>query len=204
MGVTGFKQSDFDAFYIDGLSERMEAIQTRIQPKFKEIGDELTTYISASLGNEMFLHIAKHARRSKYPPESTWLAISENKRGYKKHPHFQLGLFEDHLFIWFALIYEAPNKAEIAKEFLTDYDDLKSLPSDFVISLDHTKNESFPVSDLTQSNLERFRDVKKAEFLIGKHITPDSDLLNDSDKFVDFTKDTLDKLLPFYQKALSV
>ncbi|MFB5932603.1 MULTISPECIES: DUF1054 family protein [Bacillaceae] len=30
-------------------------------------------------------------------------------------PHFQIGLWETHMFIWYAVIYEAPNKMEIGK-----------------------------------------------------------------------------------------
>ncbi|WP_143522844.1 DUF1054 family protein, partial [Pseudomonas sp. 2822-15] len=87
--------------------------------------EELAQQLSMSLGNEMFLHIAKHARRSVNPPNDTWLAICHNKRGYKKHPHFQVGLFDDHVFIWLAFIYELPNKQNIAQKFLNNMDELK-------------------------------------------------------------------------------
>src|SRR5690606_32833899 len=139
MNLQGFQHKDFETFLINGLDERMEAIRDRIQPKFKEIGTELVDHLSTKLGNEMFLHIAKHARRTVNPPKDTWLAIANNKRGYKKHPHFQLGLFDDHLFIWLAYIYELPNKENIAQKFIDQFNDLKQLPGDFVISLDHTK-----------------------------------------------------------------
>lgn len=58
MSIRGFVKSDFDTFQIDGLDARMEAIQNRIQPKFKEIGQELVEYLSTQLGNEVYLHIA--------------------------------------------------------------------------------------------------------------------------------------------------
>ena len=64
MDLQGFTKKDFKTFEIDGLAERMDAIQKRIQPKFAEIGTELVDYLSAQLGNEVFLHIAKHARRT--------------------------------------------------------------------------------------------------------------------------------------------
>ena len=67
MTFQGFEQKDFDTFAIDGLEKRMEAIQSRIQPKFKEIGSELVDYLSFKLGNEVYLHIAKHARSSEPP-----------------------------------------------------------------------------------------------------------------------------------------
>lgn len=202
MKFTGFNKEDFDTFLIDGLDARMEAIQTRIQPKFQEIGTELADDLSMKLGNEVYLHIAKHARRTVNPPNDTWLAICDNKRGYKKHPHFQVGLFDDRLFIWLALIYELPNKGKIAEAFIEQFDVIKSLPEDFVISLDHMKKDSIPLSDLDYSHLERFRDVKKAEFLIGRNLDKDDARIKDGEKLLDTVKSTYDDLIPLYQLAL--
>ena len=202
MNFNGFEQKDFDTFLIDGLAARMEAIQTRIQPKFQDIGTELTSDLSMKLGNEVYLHIARHARRTVNPPNDTWLAIADNKRGYKQHPHFQVGLFDDHLFIWLALIYELPNKQNIAKAFLQNYDAIKQLPQDFVVSLDHMKKDSIPLDELKETHLERFRDVKKAEFLIGRHLDTDDDLVRDGNKLVQTIKDTYEELIPLYQLAM--
>ncbi|MBM7572234.1 YktB family protein [Aquibacillus albus] len=203
MAFDGFTKQDFETFMIDGLDERMEAIRERIQPKFQDIGTDLAEYLSMKLGNEMYLHIAKHARRSVNPPKDTWLAIANNKRGYKKHPHFQVGLFDDHVFIWLALIYELPNKSVIAKQLLEEYEALKKLPEDFVVSLDHTKKDSIPITELSQTNIERFRDVKKAEFLVGKHVAASDSMLEDGQAFLSFTKETIDQLIPYYQLALN-
>ncbi|MBS4209364.1 DUF1054 domain-containing protein [Bacillus sp. FJAT-50079] len=203
MQFNGFTQSDFDTFQINGLEKRMQAIQESIQPKFRMIGNILADDLSAQLGNEMFLHIARHARRTVNPPQDTWLAICNNKRGYKQHPHFQVGLFDDHLFIWLAFIYELPGKAEIAKTFLHHIDLLEStIPSDFVVSLDHMKKDAVAIKDLdVQKALERFRDVKKAEFLIGKHISPSDPVLKDGDQLINLIKETFETLIPIYQLA---
>ncbi|WP_461179828.1 YktB family protein [Virgibacillus ainsalahensis] len=202
MTFKGFTKKDFDTFSITGLEGRMEAIQTRIQPKFQEIGTELVDYLSAQLGNEVYLHIAKHARRTVNPPNDTWLAIADNKRGYKKHPHFQIGLFDDHVFIWLALIYELDHKKKIAETFINSFDEMKQLPDNFVISLDHMKKGSIKLEELQLKDVERFRDVKKCEFLIGRHITEGDPLLEDGNKFIETVKETYDRLIPFYQKAL--
>ncbi len=199
MTFNGFSRKDFETFHIDGLDERMEGIRSNIQPKFQALGSELVPYLSSKLGDEMYLHIAKHARRSVNPPKDTWLAISENKRGYKKHPHFQVGLFDDHLFIWLAFIYELPNKQEIAKELLSHFDTFNSLSEDFVISLDHMKKDAFPIKELEEKDLERFRDVKKAEFLIGKHLPIDNELLSNGDDLLSFIENTYEELIPFYK-----
>ena len=204
MNISGFEKRDFSVFGIDGLSERMEGIQTRIQPKFKQLGSELVDDLSAHLGNEVYLHIAKHARRTVNPPQDTWLAIADNKRGYKKHPHFQVGLFDDHLFIWLAFIYELDGKESIAKEFIANFDQLKQLPNDFVVSLDHMKKGSLDIEDLEMKHLERFRDVKKAELLLGRHLDKNNPNVQNGEKLLSIIKDTFHTLIPFYQKALQV
>lgn len=203
MQFNGFSEEDFQSFLIDGLDERMEAIRERIQPKFKAIGNELVDDLTLLLGKEMYLHIAKHARRTKNPPNDTWLAISDNKRGYKAHPHFQVGLFDDHVFIWLAYIYDLPNKGKIAQNFLDNIENFKDkVPDDFDISLDHTKknSDSFKEIDLSAS-LKRFRDVKKGEFLIGRKLQADDPILKNGDEFLKLAKDTYEKLIPLYRMS---
>lgn len=204
MKFNGFNQDDFSVFKIDGLEKRMEAIQKQIQPKFKELGTELVEDLSTYLGNEVFLHIAKHARRTVNPPQDTWLAIADNKRGYKKHPHFQVGLFDDHMFFWLAFIYELDGKEKIADMFLNNYDKLKTLPTEFSVSLDHTKKDYIPIKDLTIEHLNRFKNVKKGEFLIGQHMTADDSRVHDGSELLNIIKNTFHILIPFYQKSLRV
>ncbi|AYV65879.1 DUF1054 domain-containing protein [Niallia circulans] len=204
MAFTGFTQKDFDTFTIDGLDARMEAIQERIQPKFREIGTQLTEELSGKLGMEMFLHIAKHARRTVNPPKDTWLAIASNKRGYKQHPHFQVGLFDDHVFIWLAYIYELPKKKEIAEGFLANYEILQStLPQDYVLSMDHMKKEAVKIGETNlEAALTRFRDVKKAEFLVGQKIAAGDSILSNGEELLALIEKTYDTLLPIYKLSL--
>ncbi|WP_077300474.1 YktB family protein [Virgibacillus pantothenticus] len=202
MTFNGFEKTDFDTFYIDGLENRMKAIQTRIQPKFQEVGNELVDHLAAQLGNEMFLHIAKHARRTVNPPKDTWLAVANNKRGYKKHPHFQVGVFDDHVFVWLALIYELDHKSAIAQTFLDHFEQLKQLPESFVFSLDHTKKDAKPLQELDRQDLERLRDVKKAEFLIGQHFAKEDERIYNGQYFLKELKATVEPLIPFYKLAL--
>ncbi|MCG7334204.1 DUF1054 domain-containing protein [Sporosarcina sp. ACRSM] len=203
MHFEGFVQNDFDTFKIEGLSERMEAIQNRIQPKFRAIGEPLTEDLAMMLGNEMHLHIARHARRTVNPPNDTWLAICNNKRGYKQHPHFQIGLYDDHLFIWLAFIYELPNKQKIASTFLDHMDDIvKIVPTDYVVSMDHMKKDKESMEEIDlHAALERFRNVKKAEFLIGRHIASNDPIVKDGKALYEIVKDTFETLLPLYTLA---
>ncbi|WP_042159990.1 DUF1054 domain-containing protein [Paenibacillus gorillae] len=204
----GFEQADFEVFHIEGLEERMAAIQDRIRPKFQIIGEGLTQELALHAGNEMFLHIAKHARRTVNPPKDTWMSICDNKRGYKAHPHFQLGLFDDHLFLWLALIYEVPNKKNIASAYLNQLDDvIAAVPESFEISLDHMKKESTPVASMSRDDwskaLVRFRDVQKAELLIGRHIPVGDPLLSDGKALLQIASETFETLMPLYRLARS-
>ncbi|WP_424765917.1 YktB family protein [Paenibacillus sp. sgz302251] len=205
-GLPGFTQADFNVFLLQGLEERMSAIQNQIQPKFRALGEQLSVDLSVHAGNEMHLHVARHARRKVNPPKDTWLAICSNKRGYKAHPHFQLGLFDDHLFLWLALIYEVPNKSGIAAAFLNQIDDvIAAVPGDYVLSLDHMKKDSTVVGEMSRKDwtdaLVRFRDVQKAELLIGRHVQAGDALLRDGDALLEFASSTYETLMPLYRMA---
>lgn len=207
MSFTGFTQHDFDTFAIEGLDGRMEAIRERIQPKFKALGDSLAQDLSLFAGTEMFLHIAKHLRRKINPPVDTWMAICPNKRGYKQVPHFQVGLFDDRVFIWLALIYELPNKSNIATTYMNQIDSIqKEIPADFVLSFDHMKKDVTPLADLDRSAwndaLIRFRDVKKVELLIGRNLHFQDPVLTKPDELESLIRSTFEKLIPLYQLAV--
>ncbi len=202
MNFQGFQKEDFNVFHIEGLNARMTAIQERIQPKFKEIGDLLVDDVSAMIGSEMFLHIARHARRTVNPPNDTWLAIAGNKRGYKKHPHFQIGLWDDHLFIWLAFIYELPDKVKIAENFIKHQNMIHELPEDYVISLDHMQKQATSLAKIDlDAALQRFRQVKKAEFLIGKQLVSKDPIIQNGDGLYHYIRATYDKLIPLYRLA---
>jgi len=77
---------DFNVFSIEGLEHRMNALQTKIQPKFQVIGEHISTYLSSRGTGEFFPHVAKHARRTVNPPNDSWVAFAAAKRGYKALP----------------------------------------------------------------------------------------------------------------------
>jgi uncharacterized protein YktB (UPF0637 family) len=205
MNFQGFTQEVFDTFHIEGLEPRMVAIKSRIQPKFKELGNDLLSYISALSGDEMYLHIAQHARRKVNAPVDTWMAFSSSKRGYKQLPHFQIGLFDDRVFLWLAFIYELPNKKAVAENFLKNIDEVTMIiPKDFSVSFDHMKKDVQTVGDLSKDDLKkaiiRFRDVKSTEILIGRNIMSNDPILYDGKMFIDEVQSTfqpLSELLKF-------
>ncbi|MBB6454974.1 uncharacterized protein YktB (UPF0637 family) [Salirhabdus euzebyi] len=197
----GFTQKDFDVFTISGLDERMEALRGNISPKLEAIANELAPTITALTGDEMFVHVAKHARRTKNPPNDTWAALANSKRGYKKLPHFQIGLWETHLFMWFAVIYESPIKADFAKILKTNESQIKSsIPNDYVWSTDHTKPAVIHHKEADLHSLfDRLENVKKAEILCGITIDRQDPILQDPTAFLSKCEQTFTTLNDLYQ-----
>ncbi|MDF2683804.1 MAG: hypothetical protein K0R47_4994 [Brevibacillus sp.] len=200
---TGFQQEDFDVFNIDGLDQRMEAIKSVIRPKLEALGQHFAPTLSVATGSEMFFHVAKHARRTVNPPVDTWVAWAPDKRGYKKHPHFQIGLWGTHLFVWYAVIYEAPAKGEISHALGAHLDDVLALvPDEFRWSPDHTQPESTPQEALgkegVQKLVDRLAQVKKAELLCGITIDRHDPVLIDKDALLSRLEQTFSVLTKLY------
>ncbi|MGX7419445.1 YktB family protein [Carnobacterium gallinarum] len=204
MNNTTFTQEDFDVFKIEGLENRMAAIREQIQPKFRELATMFAADLAVELNEEepLFVHIAQHIRRTKNAPADTWCAIGGDKRGYKKYPHFQLGIYEDHLFIWLAFIDNPRYEKEMAQTLLQNQALFADIPEDYVVSLDHHFPTVTPIKEVDlEKGLTRWHDVKKAEFLIGREIWSDAAILADPNATQAFILTTYKTLLPIYQAA---
>lgn len=209
MKFNGFTNEDFDVFLIDGLEPRMEALKERIRPKLEALGDYFSSLLTTLTNDEMFVHVAKHARRTINPPKDTWVALANNPRGYKMLPHFQIGLWNTHLFIWFAIIYEAPNKQEfgtrLTKKITKIY---KEIPKDFVWSVDHTKPDTVQHGTLTKPELQMFlnklQTVKKAELLCGYTISKDDVIQMSENQLLQKIEEVFQNVAPLYKWALKI
>ncbi|HEX7066225.1 MAG TPA: DUF1054 domain-containing protein [Bacillales bacterium] len=203
MSFKGFHNKDFDVFKVDGLDARMEALKSRVRPKLEELGEIIAPTLSALTGDEIFPHVAQHARRTVNPPNDTWVAFADNKRGYKKHPHFQIGLWQTHLFVWFAVINEADNKTAIAENFNKHLSEMKKrIPGDYVWSKDHTEPEVIPQTDADlKAMVERLKNVKKAEILCGRNFVRGNALLKNGDQLIHEIENTFKTVLPLYRWA---
>ncbi|WP_139490010.1 YktB family protein [Brevibacillus dissolubilis] len=200
---TGFHAEDFDVFAIEGLDARMDALKEIVRPKLNLLGEHFAPSLSVLTGQEMFFHVAKHARRTVNPPADTWVAWANDKRGYKKHPHFQVGMWGTHLFVWFALIYESPYKGEIGQAMETQIDEILSLvPDHFRWSPDHMSPQSTTQADLGKDGvlalIHRLQTVKKAEILCGINIDRNDPVLADGDALLARLDETFSILTKLY------
>ena len=203
MAINGFTNEDFNVFTIDGLDQRMDAIKTLIRPKFETFSDIFTEELSVLTKEPMYPHIAKHARRTINPPNDTWISFSSNPRGYKMQPHFQIGLWETHLFIWYAIIYEAKDKDKIGQRLASQTESISSLiPSDYVWSIDHMKPDVIHHDTLSVDSLNnmftRLQTVKKAELLCGYQLPREEAVKLSGDQLVEVIRDVFVHLIPLY------
>jgi uncharacterized protein YktB (UPF0637 family) len=204
--LSGFTAADFDVFTIPGFAPRMTALKAQVSPKLAAIGAELAPKLSALIGEPIFPHVAKHMRRTVNPPDVTWVAFSTNARGYKAHPHFQVGLWGDYLFIRFATIYECPNKAVIARRLLANTKVAKALPADYTWSWDHCEPAAATMADLKpagfKKGLERVAKVQKAELMCGLDLQRGDKRLTDGRQLLEAIEETFTTLMPLYKLAL--
>lgn len=208
MKFSGFDEKDFDLFLIDGLEERMTALQQQLRPKFHQIGDDLSMDLSSLLGEEVFAHVAKHARRKTNPPNDSWVAFATNKRGYKMMPHFQITVWNTHLIIQWGLIYEAKSKHKFADNMISHLEEIRSnIPSDYHFFKDHMKPEGFRLADISDTDLislaKRLRDNKNGELMVGKVFTKHQVLQMSPREFYQETINTWEHLTYLHRLALS-
>lgn len=204
---TGFHPEDFDVFHIPGLEPRMEALISRVRPKLEQLGTSLAPVLSVMCGEEMFPHVARHARRTVNPPDDTWVAFANQKRGYKALPHFQIGMWSTHVFIQFAVIYESVEyKRRFAKALKRDEGKmLRGLPGHYYWSYDHMKPAVTYIADMTEEERKKIPDelirIKKREALCGLRIDREDPSCADGERFLQIAEETFHTLLPLYRAA---
>ncbi|GAK39751.1 DUF1054 domain-containing protein [Paenibacillus urinalis] len=199
-------EADFEVFEVPGLEPRMELLIERVRPKLEVIGAASAPFLRELCGEDMFVHVAKHARRKVNPPNDTWVAIANNKRGYKVYPHFQVGMFGTHAFVIFAIIYESSNKEVFAEALSRQFEEVaQNIPKHFYWSTDHMIPEGTHHEDMTKEDFqrmaERLKNVKKSEVLCGLRIDKNDPILLDGQKFGKTIEETFTALLPLYKMS---
>jgi uncharacterized protein YktB (UPF0637 family) len=110
-----FSRADFEVFFVEGFSARMEKIHESIRPRLMRLGAELAPELSRKLHVEFFPHVAKHMRGTTNPPGETWTAWGPSRSGYKGCGY--LALFVSGLGIHARAVVkaEAPGRVEIGQ-----------------------------------------------------------------------------------------
>ncbi|WP_018142659.1 DUF1054 family protein [Alloscardovia criceti] len=201
-----FTARAFGVFDVEGLEPRMTAIRAELWPLFNTYGAAISQRVSDSLHLEepLAVHIAQHLRRTTHAPESTWVAIGGDKRGYKKYPHFQIGINDEYVFIALACIDRPVHIVDIAQDFAQNGEDIRALSQDFVLIPDHTKKAFFRIQDVAlEEFFARVAQVKSSEFMMGRLEKPGSPTLRSAKACKAWILSTVDELIPLYARAMS-
>lgn len=195
-----FNAQDFDIFNEPTLSGRMTAIRDVIDPKFEQAAAVILP-ILATDGQHWTAHIAKHLRRTTNAPDNTWVAFAPNKRGYKMMPHFELGLWADHLYLYLAVEenMKPQQTPDIVAKLQRAREQVAQLPAGYVLSADHIVNATQPLTLAAYDDLvARFANVRHSEVLIGFTI-PRGDARLQGDQATEVLSNAIKTLLPIYQ-----
>ena len=206
MKFTGFEKADFDLFLVEGLEERMEVLIEQLRPKFYSIGSDLADDLSSITGDEMHVHVAKHARRKTNPPNDSWVAFAANQRGYKMMPHFQICMWASHVLIQWGIIYEAKNKVTFAEAIEKNLKQIrKNIPERFEWYKDHMKPEGTPMKDMSDEEMldfaKRLKHNKNGEIMVGLRIPRADALKLTKDEFYILVLETWSELNYLHQLA---
>ncbi|MCL6637392.1 MAG: DUF1054 domain-containing protein [Alicyclobacillus sp.] len=172
MAFAGFTETDFDVFSVPGLAGRMAALKQHVRPKLEQLGQDIQTRMEQTWNIPMYAHVAKHARRTVHPPADSWVAWAEDKRGYKKHPHFQAGVWGTHAFAVFGLISESPLRPLFGRLLYARREEVvRLIPSDYVWLPDHTQPVGYMAAEVGADRLGELADrlihVRSGELLVG-------------------------------------
>ncbi|MCL6548744.1 MAG: DUF1054 domain-containing protein [Alicyclobacillus sp.] len=206
MEFVGFEDADFQVFEVPGLEARMQALKAQLRPKFEQLGRDFVPFLSDLFGHPMFAHVAKHARRTVNPPDDSWVAFCHDRRGYKKHPHFQIGAWRTHAFATFGLIEESPERAAYAarlKEHAGEV--LRRIPPDYVWVPNHMDPAAIPHADLDEEEFIGLVDKltrRQGELLVGIRIPRDQAAGMPPEVFERLVQQCYATLKPLYQLAL--
>jgi uncharacterized protein YktB (UPF0637 family) len=173
-----FTLDDFKIFDIPGFSQRMSAIVTRIRPKLTSIGLELAPTVSTLLDVPLYVHVAKHARRTVNPPNDTWAALGANPRGYKKDVHFKIAVSRNCVRFLFEAGPEYYAKAEWAqgwnREFRQVMSALRARRELAWFKNEHDEEPAALASDIEPANLKKLGDQltsrKDGQLVLGRRV----------------------------------
>jgi len=173
-----FTRKDFKVFEIPGFHERMGAISARVRPKLATIGEELVPKLAEVIDQPLFVHVAKHARRTVNPPDDTWVAIGAGKRGYKKDVHFKVAVSKNCVRLLFEVGPEYYDKSEWVLKWNRDIKQIgEALHAKRTLCWFKDEHDEDPATSLSKLRLEQIGSLvgeltrrKDGQLVLGRRI----------------------------------
>jgi uncharacterized protein YktB (UPF0637 family) len=189
-----FNSADFRIFDISEFNQRMGAIILKIRPKLTSIGGALAPKVSSLVDRSLFVHVAKHARRTVNPPDDTWAAFGPDERGYKKDIHFKIAVSRHCVRFLFEAgpeYYAKPDwAAEWARSFGTFGPALRSVKDLGWFKNEHDEDPAASVRALSSTDLKKLGDElirrRDGQLVFGRRI--------DAEEFVSLNAKQVQKI----------
>jgi hypothetical protein len=92
MAGLGIGPEEFQVFDIEDPAERSEALEERIAPRLRTLGNGLAEGLSRVAGVALHPHLGKVQRRRSQAPGEVFVAFCQSEKGYKSLPHLLLAV----------------------------------------------------------------------------------------------------------------
>jgi len=209
MSFEGFHTKHFEVFAIPDFSGRMAAIRSLIQPALSALAEEVAPELAASVGAEVFPHVARHMRRTVNPPEDTWVAFGPEKRGYKKRQHFKVAISRQCVRLLFEIGPDCAEKAAWARLWARDVGRLgpllKRRPWLAWFKDEHDEAPAAPLGCLTDAEIgglaKELTRRKDGQLVVGRRLDRPEVLRMTPEAFVRTALETFRALAPLYRLA---
>ena len=189
-----FTSADFKIFDIAAFNERMGAIILKIRPKLTSIGETLAPKLSGLVDRPLFVHVAKHARRTVNPPDDTWAAFGADQRGYKKDVHFKVAVSRHCVRFLFEAGPEYYAKPDWAGEWARDFNAfsaaLKAVKGLSWFKNEHDEEPAVALKDLAPAEIKKLGNEltrkRDGQLVLGRRV--------DAEEFVSLNPKQVEKI----------
>jgi uncharacterized protein YktB (UPF0637 family) len=207
MPSPAFVAGDFKVFDVSGFKPRMSEIRARVRPKLNAMGETLAPAVARSIGGEVFVHVAKHARRTVNPPDDTWVAFGPDARGYKKHSHFKVAVSRLGVRFLFEIGPEHAEKRRWASAWKKNAPKvgpvLRRMRHLGWFKNEHDDEPAAPLADLTPESLAELADeltrTRDGQFVVGRAVPADEAARWTAAQYRSAALDTFRALAPLYR-----
>ena len=207
MPSPAFVAGDFKIFDVSGFTPRMSEIRARVRPKLDAMGETLAPAVGRSIGGEVFVHVAKHARRTVHPPDDTWVAFGPDARGYKKHSHFKVAVSRGGVRFLFEIGPEHAEKRRWASAWKKNAPKvgpvLRRMRHLAWFKNEHDDEPASPLADLTPESLAELADeltrTRDGQFVVGRAVPADEAARWTAAQYRSAALETFRALAPLYR-----
>ena len=207
MPSSAFVAGDFKVFDVSGFKPRMSEIRARVRPKLDAIGETLAPAVSRSIGGEVFVHVARHARRTVNPPDDTWVAFGPDARGYKQHGHFKVAVSRGGVRFLFEIGPEHAEKQRWASAWKKNAPKvgpvLRRMRHLGWFKNEHDDEPASPLADLTPEGLAELADeltrTRDGQFVVGRAVPADEAARWTAAQYRSAALETFRALAPLYR-----